>query len=228
MVRGTGARIAVLALTAACAGLLAIGTGTSMGTPPRTESFFRDAGTEKNSTVTCGVFGPHPGTAPNPDPAYTANITVIWDDLCVNPTFVSLRSEWGDFAVAYPDSGANRSYLTAYNLTAGSGGNRSFAMAPDWSLTWWALCDHTSIVPVGQGCNHSAVWLGNVTTDTFTGPVISAYGDQPSAGSGGAPGVGSSDSSNGGLGGSLSDLIFPSLAAGALLGAVSGVRGRRR
>jgi hypothetical protein len=167
--------MALIVAAFAVLAFLAAGVGPIGPSHPSGSSRMNFAWTDQNSSVTCGVFGAHPGTAPYPDPNYTIRITVIWDQLCVNGTFVSLLSEWGNFYVAYPDSGTNASYLSAANLTPGAYGNASVPVVPDWDLTWWSLCSNASVAPIGEFCAHSADWSGNLTTDRFAGPFFSQY-----------------------------------------------------
>jgi len=167
-----------------------------------------------NTTVTCGVFGPDPGAAPNPDPNFTARIAAIWYQLCVNSTFVALLDEWGNFALAYPDSGNNVSYPTALNLTPGSSGNESDPMVPEWRLSWWAICGNLSIVPAGSYCSHFADWIGNITTESFTGPILL---EVPPGCCGSPPPPGAR--TNGSATGDPFELFLPTvLTTGALVG----------
>jgi hypothetical protein len=183
------------------------------------------AGSLQNTTVTCGVFGPHPGTAPGPPAQDVANVTVIWDALCGNATFMALLSEWSGLSVAYPDSGANASYLAADNLTAGGGGNLSTPYAPAWWLDWWAPCNNIAVAPAGTYCDHSAVWIGNVTTDRFSGPVESDHLPGPVIGTSPPSPRGSSGTAvlSGGL-----ELLVVGAALGTVVGLLTLLLARRK
>ncbi len=139
----------------------------------------------------CGLLGPDPGTAPGLPSTDAGNASILWNDLCVQTVFATLVNTWGGpFVLAYPDSGANLSYWTASNLTAGSGGDHGFLFAT-FDVRWEGACTNDSASASSSNCDIQEYWRGNVSANAPSGP-FSVGGGCPSCS---APGGGSGPTS---------------------------------
>jgi hypothetical protein len=119
----------------------------------------------------CGLLGPNPGSAPGL-PGYDANVTLLWNELCVQQVFSSWIDAWGGpFYLAYPDSGANLSYWAAQNFSAGSSGSPQGLYADFNILYQPGWCSNTSAYHVTtRPCSWEEFWLGDVWTNVLSGP----------------------------------------------------------
>ncbi len=119
----------------------------------------------------CGLLGPNPGTAPNL-PGYTANVTLLWNDLCAQQVFMSWIDAWGGpFYLAYPDYGANLSYWAAQNLSTGNSGS-SQGLYANFQLLWEpSYCYNNSAYRFSlPPCSWEEFWRGDVWTNVLSGP----------------------------------------------------------
>lgn len=142
----------------------------------------------------CGLLGPNPGSAPGL-PGYDANVTLLWNELCVQQVFSSWIDAWGGpFYLAYPDSGANLSYWAAQNFSAGSSGSPQGLYADFNILYQPGWCNNNSAYRFG-GCSYEEYWTGDVWTNVLSGPYFlnascecSTVGPPPNSGSPLSPG----------------------------------------
>jgi hypothetical protein len=180
----------------------------------------------------CGALGPHPGTESIPPPSqvndtsrsfvnYTTNVTILWDKLCINATFVAIIMQWGGWHTAWTGGSNNTSYPAADNLTSGAVGPGNPPIIPIWDIEWLAACDNASLGPI---CYHSVQWSGNVSTENLSGPVI--YEWSPCAANCGSSGPGSAE----GVATQNGSAAFPGApiaVAGLIVGAIVLLLSRR-
>ena len=144
-------------------GLVVVGRGPAGSSPIHTDSVVWGAnlGLRSVRVSDCGLLGPDPGSVNIPGPDYRTNVTLLWDKLCVLPTFMGLIERWDQ-------RGAN--------LSAGSGGFPGVAVYVSWGVNWAGPCDDPALAPPGGYCGHVEYWNGNVTSNELSGPFSENYG----------------------------------------------------
>jgi len=131
-------------------------------------------GAALSTNVTCGLLGPDPGTSAGL-PQYVANVTAIWDKLCIQPAFVAVIAEWGDLLPTYTGGANNTTYLTAGNLTSGFYVKDTILPVVTFAVFWSAACENGTVVLSGTQCGYQDLWTGNVSTNKVFGPSLTEY-----------------------------------------------------
>jgi hypothetical protein len=119
----------------------------------------------------CGLLGPNPGSSSGLQ-GYEANVTVFWNELCVQPAFISLIDAWGGpFFLTWPDAGANLSYWASANLSTGSSGS-SRALYANFEISWQPSYCYNNSAYRGNlpPCSWAEYWNGDVWTNELSGP----------------------------------------------------------
>jgi hypothetical protein len=110
-----------------------------------------------NSTP-CGLFDAMYNSSASFLPYY-ANFSYMFSQLCQTPQFVAI----------YEGMGPSGFFAVGWGGTIGALPNLSF------SLYWQANCTNISDGFGSTQCTHQADWIGNLTTNTVTGPFVREY-----------------------------------------------------
>jgi hypothetical protein len=114
----------------------------------------------------CGLLGAGNGLDST---NYTTNVTDIWSQLCILPSFQVLIKSWGGLLLHFANNGTNGTWVAA-NLTFQYGGTSGAPPTISFVTLWISGCINGS---TGRGiCSHMEYWNGNVTTNSLTGPFI--------------------------------------------------------
>lgn len=147
---------------AACAVVLLLALSVLAGgvavAPPRPA----EAGLRDSSSPCADIAASYPvlanDTTEHPEAARMFRV------VCGIPEFLSLLREWGvaNFSFGWMGVGPNPAEEVVTNYTYG--------------VTWVSACTDPAYMGSFRSCTHEEYWVGNVTTETVTGPFLTESG----------------------------------------------------
>jgi hypothetical protein len=151
-------------------------------------------GTAQTSSIDyCGLLGPNPGTSAGL-PTYTRNVSALWNETCILPSFIQTINRWGNLYLTYTGGSNNSTYWASGNLTVSSEYNGHKIPSVQFGVFFSAPCTNVT-GGAGLDCSYDTYWNGNVSTNEAAGPFTTEFlcpgchfiGPPPPGSAGGGP-----------------------------------------